>query len=49
MKVSVVTSSISCLAPDQVRRYGIKVVPVPFTLDGHSHLDGIDISAAEVY
>ena len=49
MKVAVVTSSISCLAPDQVRRYGIKVVPVPFTLDGHSHLDGIDISAAEVY
>ena len=49
MKVAVVTSSISCLAPDQVRRYSIKVVPVPFTLDGHSHLDGIDISAAEVY
>lgn len=49
VKVAIITSSISCLASDQVRRYGIKVVPVPFTLDGHSHLDGIDISAAEVY
>jgi len=32
-----------------VRQYGIKVVPVPFALDGHSHLDGVDISAADVY
>ena len=49
MRVGIVTSSISCLAPDQVQGYGIKVVPVPFALDGHSHLDGIDISATEVY
>jgi len=49
MKVAVVTSSISCLPPDQVRRYSIKVVPVPFSLDGRSHLDGVDISTAEVY
>lgn len=49
MKVAIVTSSISCLASDQVRRYGVKVVPVPFTLDGRSYLDGVDISAAEVY
>ena len=49
MKVAIVTSSISCLSPDQVRQYRIKVVPVPFALDGHSHLDGVDISAADVY
>lgn len=49
MKVAIVTSSISCLPHDQVRKYGIKVVPVPFTLNGHSYLDGVDISAAEVY
>ena len=49
MKVTIVTSSISCLPPDQVRQHNIKVVPVPFVLDGHNHLDGVDISTAEVY
>jgi DegV family protein with EDD domain len=49
MKVAIITTSISCLPLDQVRRYGIKVVPLPFVLNGHSYLDGVDISAAEVY
>ncbi len=49
MRVGIVTSSISCIPSDQVRRYGIKVVPVPFMLNGHSYLDGVDISASEVY
>ena len=49
MKVAIVTSSISCLPPEQVQRYAIRVVPVPFALDGQSHLDGVDISAADVY
>jgi len=49
LKVVIVTSSISCLPHDRVRRYGIKVVPVPFMLNGHSYLDGVDISATEVY
>ncbi len=49
MEVALVTSSISCLPSDIVNRYGIKVVPVPFMLNGHSLLDGVDISATEVY
>jgi DegV family protein with EDD domain len=49
MRVAIVTSSISCLPHDQVRKYGIKVIPVPFMLNGHSYLDGVDISTAEVY
>jgi DegV family protein with EDD domain len=32
-----------------VRKYEIKVVPMPFMLNGHSYLDGVDISATEVY
>ncbi|MBM3174926.1 MAG: DegV family protein, partial [Chloroflexi bacterium] len=44
MAVAIVTSSISCLPADQVKRYTIKIVPVPFMLDGRSYLDGVDIS-----
>jgi DegV family protein with EDD domain len=49
MKVAIVTSSISCLPAEQVQKCGIKVVPMPFMLNGHSYLDGVDISATEVY
>ena len=49
MKVAIVTSSISCLPAEKVRKNGIKVVPMPFMLNGHSYLDGVDISATEVY
>jgi DegV family protein with EDD domain len=49
MRVAIVTSSISCLPAEKVRKYGIKVVPVPFMLNGHGYLDGVDISATEVY
>jgi len=49
MRVAIVTSSISCLPAEKVQKYGIKVVPVPFMLNGHSYLDGVDISATEVY
>lgn len=49
MTATIVTTSISCLSPDQVKGYGIKVVPVPFMLNGHNLLDGVDISTTEVY
>lgn len=49
MRVAIVTSSISCLPAEQVRKNEIKVVPMPFMLNGHSYLDGVDISATEVY
>ena len=49
MSVAIVTSSISCLPSDLATRYGIKVVPLPFMLNGHSFLDGVNISATEVY
>src|SRR4030043_2486974 len=49
MKVAIVTSSISCLPAEQVQKYRIKVVPMPFMLNGHSYLGGVDISATEVY
>jgi DegV family protein with EDD domain len=49
VEVAIVTSSLSCLPAEQVQRYSIKVVPIPFCLNGHAHLDGADISSAEVY
>jgi DegV family protein with EDD domain len=49
MGVAIVTSSISCLPSEQVQKYRIRVVPMPFMLNGHSYLDGVDISATEVY
>ncbi|MGA7678283.1 MAG: DegV family protein [Dehalococcoidia bacterium] len=49
MRVAIVISSISCLPAEQVQKYRIKVVPMPFMLNGHSYLDGVDISATEVY
>jgi DegV family protein with EDD domain len=49
MRVAIVTSSISCLPAEKVRKNGIKVVPMPFMLNGHGYLDGVDISATEVY
>jgi DegV family protein with EDD domain len=49
MKVGIITSSVSCVPYDLVQKYDIRVVPLPFMLDGRSYLDGIDISATEVY
>lgn len=49
MAVTIITSSISCLPAEQVNKYAIKVIPIPFMLDGHNYLDGVDISTAEVY
>jgi len=49
MAVTIITSSISCLPAEQVKKYAIKVIPIPFILDGHSYLDGVDISTADVY
>ncbi|MBM3167059.1 MAG: DegV family protein [Chloroflexi bacterium] len=49
MAIAIITSSISCLPADQVKRYPINIVPVPFMLDGRSYLDGVDISTTEVY
>lgn len=49
MAVTIITSSISCLPLEKVKKYGIKVIPIPFVLDGHSYLDGVDISTTEIY
>lgn len=48
-RVAVVTDSTADLSSELVARHGVTVVPLTVTLDGHSYLDGVDISAAEFY
>ena len=38
-KVSIVTDSTSCLPPELVKEYGIRIVPVSLVIDGKSYRD----------
>src|SRR5258708_35500153 len=48
-RVAVVTGSAADLAPVLATQRAITVVPLTVTLDGRDHLDGVDITADEVY
>jgi DegV family protein with EDD domain len=43
-KVSIVTDTISCLPPEKVEEYGIKLVPVSLNIDGKPYRDLVDLS-----
>ena len=49
MKTAVVTDSTAKLSQEIVDKYGIKVVSIPFIIDGHEYHDGIDITNKEFY
>ena len=49
MKTAVVTDSTAKLDQEIVDKYGIKVVSIPFIIDGHEYHDGIDITNEEFY
>ena len=48
-RVAVVTDSSACLPGELVSELGIHVVPLRFFIDGKSYLDGIDITATNLY
>ncbi|MFP3974965.1 MAG: DegV family protein [Chloroflexota bacterium] len=48
-KVGIVTDSTSCLPPDLVREYDIRIVPATFSIDGKSYMDQVDISSDEFW
>jgi DegV family protein with EDD domain len=48
-KVAIVTDTTACVPQEQVARYDIEVVPVPFIIDDKAYRDGIDISPAGFY
>lgn len=47
--VAVITDSSACLPADMVSALHIQVAPLRFFIDGKSYLDGIDITATDVY
>lgn len=43
-KVGIVTDTISCLTPEKVEEYGIKLVPVSLNINGKAYRDLVDLS-----
>lgn len=49
MKIAVVTDSTAYLTPEEAAANNIHVVPIPFTLNGKSYQEGVDITTDEFY
>lgn len=48
-KVAVVTDTISCLPPELVKEYGIKIVPIFLLINGKSYRDQVDMKADDFW
>ncbi|UCG09824.1 MAG: DegV family protein [Dehalococcoidia bacterium] len=48
-KVAIVTDSVACLTKELVARYGIRILPINFYLDGQIYKDWVDITPSEAY
>lgn len=49
MKIAVVTDSASCLTPEEIEKYHIKVVPITVVFERQTYLENVDITASEFY
>ena len=49
MKTAVVTDSTANLDQETIDKYGIKVVPIPYIIDGTEYQDGVDLTRPEFY
>ena len=49
MKTAVVTDSTANLNQETIDKYGIKVVPIPYIIDGTEYQDGVDLTRPEFY
>ena len=47
--IGLVTDSNAQLPPELAERYGVEVVPLPVTVDGHEYLEGVDLDADAFY
>lgn len=47
--VKLVTDSNSQIPDELARRFGVAVVPLPVTVDGTTHLEGVDLDTDEFY
>ncbi len=48
-KIAIVTDSNSGITQEAGRQLGISVLPMPFTIDGETYFEGINLSQAEFY
>lgn len=48
-RVAILTDSTCCLPGELVKRHDIGLIPILIVYRGNSYLDGVDISATEVY
>lgn len=49
MKIAVVTDSTANITPEEAANNDIRVVPIPFSVDGQNFREGVDISTADFY
>jgi DegV family protein with EDD domain len=47
--VVIVTDSVACLPNEQVKQYGIRVVPIKILFEDKTFRDGVDLSPSEAY
>ena len=48
-KIAVVTDTLSAITNEEAAELGIKIVPMPFIVDGKEYLEGIDLSREEFF
>jgi len=48
-KVAIVTDSVACLPAEQVKQYGIRVVPIKIIFEDRVYSNGVDLSTSEAY
>lgn len=48
-KIAIVTDSNSGISQEEGRKIGVSVLPMPFTIDGETYFEGINLSQAEFY
>lgn len=46
-KIKAMTDSSVQLTPEEIKKYNITVVPLTITIDGHSYIDGVDITRSD--
>lgn len=48
-KVVIVTDSVACLPYEQVKQYGVRVVPIKILFEDKIYRDGVDLTPSEAY
>ncbi len=48
-EVTVVTDSVACLPDEQVKKYGIRVVPIKILFEEKTYRNGVDLAPSEAY